>query len=165
MSSLPPPTKTAIPAWKWWAVLMMLLATVVNYMDRQALGSMASFIKGGQVPCLSGPGRRPALHSEYTGLTDALDRIPDSAGETLEAEWVKHLMTAAARASKAAGQSPAVSDVRPACAAETAGARHGAYGSSQPGLGLHGEVPARRLAKKGRQQSEVRAVSTFHAGR
>ena len=95
MSSLPPPTKTAIPAWKWWAVLMMLLATVVNYMDRQALGSMASFIKGGQVPCLSGPGRRPALHSEYTGLTDALDRIPDSAGVTLEAEWVKHLMTAA----------------------------------------------------------------------
>ncbi len=37
--------KTAIPSWKWWVVVMMLLATVVNYMDRQALGSMASFIK------------------------------------------------------------------------------------------------------------------------
>jgi ACS family hexuronate transporter-like MFS transporter len=45
MSLLPPLTKTAIPAWKWWVVVMMLLATVVNYMDRQALGSMASFIK------------------------------------------------------------------------------------------------------------------------
>lgn len=37
--------KNAIPHWKWWVVVMMLLATVVNYMDRQALGSMASFIK------------------------------------------------------------------------------------------------------------------------
>ena len=45
MSLLPPPTQTGIPAWKWWVVVMMLLATVVNYMDRQALGSMASFIK------------------------------------------------------------------------------------------------------------------------
>src|SRR3954467_15994326 len=34
-----------IPGWKWWVVVMMLLATVVNYMDRQALGSVASFIK------------------------------------------------------------------------------------------------------------------------
>jgi len=37
--------RAAIPPWKWWVVVMMLLATVVNYMDRQALGSMASFIK------------------------------------------------------------------------------------------------------------------------
>ena len=45
MSSFSPPAKGANPAWKCWAVVMMLLATVVNYMDRQALGSMASFIK------------------------------------------------------------------------------------------------------------------------
>jgi len=37
-----PPT---IPKWKWWVVVMMLLATVVNYIDRQTLGSVASFIK------------------------------------------------------------------------------------------------------------------------
>src|SRR4051812_31486080 len=34
-----------IPGWKWWVVVMMLLATVVNYMDRQAIGSVLSFIK------------------------------------------------------------------------------------------------------------------------
>ncbi len=34
-----------IPAWKWAIVVMLLLATVVNYMDRQTLGSVASFIK------------------------------------------------------------------------------------------------------------------------
>lgn len=39
------PSKTAIPAWKWWIVVMMLLATVVNYLDRQTLGSLATFIK------------------------------------------------------------------------------------------------------------------------
>ncbi|MSU34603.1 MAG: MFS transporter [Pedosphaera sp.] len=41
-------SKEAAPplaAWKWWVVFLMLLATVVNYIDRQALGSMASFIK------------------------------------------------------------------------------------------------------------------------
>ncbi len=45
MSSLTPVSKSAIPAWKWWVVVMMLLATVVNYMDRQTLGSLATFIK------------------------------------------------------------------------------------------------------------------------
>ncbi len=45
MTSPPLPLKAPIPAWKWWVVVMMLLATVVNYMDRQTLGSMASFIK------------------------------------------------------------------------------------------------------------------------
>jgi ACS family hexuronate transporter-like MFS transporter len=34
-----------VEAWKWSVVVMLLLATVVNYMDRQALGSVASFIK------------------------------------------------------------------------------------------------------------------------
>ena len=38
-------SKTAIPRWKWWVVVMMFLATVVNYIDRQTLGSVASFIK------------------------------------------------------------------------------------------------------------------------
>ena len=45
MSSLSLPPKAVIPAWKWWVVVMMLLATVVNYMDRQTLGSLATFIK------------------------------------------------------------------------------------------------------------------------
>lgn len=34
-----------LPAWKWGVVFMMLLATVVNYMDRQALASVSSYIK------------------------------------------------------------------------------------------------------------------------
>jgi ACS family hexuronate transporter-like MFS transporter len=37
--------RSPIPAWKWWIVVMLLLATVVNYMDRQTIGSVASFIK------------------------------------------------------------------------------------------------------------------------
>lgn len=35
----------AIPSWKWWIVGLMLLATVVNYMDRQALASVSSHVK------------------------------------------------------------------------------------------------------------------------
>jgi ACS family hexuronate transporter-like MFS transporter len=34
-----------IERWKWAVVLMMLMATVINYMDRQTLGSLASYIK------------------------------------------------------------------------------------------------------------------------
>jgi ACS family hexuronate transporter-like MFS transporter len=34
-----------VAAWKWGIVVMLLLATVVNYMDRQTIGSVASFIK------------------------------------------------------------------------------------------------------------------------
>lgn len=45
MSALPLAPRFSIPAWKWWVVVMMLLATVVNYMDRQTLGSLATFIK------------------------------------------------------------------------------------------------------------------------
>ena len=37
--------RSAIPAWRWGIVVMLLLATVVNYMDRQTIGSVASFIK------------------------------------------------------------------------------------------------------------------------
>src|SRR5436190_22192505 len=39
------PAKTAIPSWKWGVIVMMLLATVINYMDRAALGNLSSFIK------------------------------------------------------------------------------------------------------------------------
>ncbi|HVU51184.1 MAG TPA: MFS transporter [Polyangia bacterium] len=39
------PALPAVPRWKWTVVVMLLLATVVNYMDRQALGSLSSFIK------------------------------------------------------------------------------------------------------------------------
>jgi MFS transporter, ACS family, hexuronate transporter len=41
----PGASRSAIPAWKWGIVVMLLLATVVNYMDRQTMGSVASFIK------------------------------------------------------------------------------------------------------------------------
>lgn len=45
MSSYSIPPKPKVPAWKWWIVVLMLLATVVNYIDRQTLGSLATFIK------------------------------------------------------------------------------------------------------------------------
>src|SRR5579862_1920716 len=38
-------SKTSIPAWKWAVVVMMLFATVINYLDRQAMGNLGSFIK------------------------------------------------------------------------------------------------------------------------
>ncbi len=38
-------SKATIPSWKWGVVVMMLLATVINYMDRAALGNLSSFIK------------------------------------------------------------------------------------------------------------------------
>ena len=45
------------------------------------------------------PGDTPALLGEDTGLTDAINRVPDPAGARLEAvwneEWEKNLMTAA----------------------------------------------------------------------
>ena len=37
--------KTPIPAWKWGVVVLMLFATVINYLDRQAMGNLSSFIK------------------------------------------------------------------------------------------------------------------------
>ncbi len=39
------PSKTSVPAWKWGVIVMMLLATVINYMDRQAMANLGSFIK------------------------------------------------------------------------------------------------------------------------
>src|SRR5205823_1931433 len=45
MSSPSPSPNSTVARWKWWVVEMMLLATVGNYMDRQTLGSLASFIK------------------------------------------------------------------------------------------------------------------------
>lgn len=38
-------SKTAVPPWKWLVVILMLFATVINYMDRAALGNLSSFIK------------------------------------------------------------------------------------------------------------------------
>jgi len=38
------PVKTPIPAWKWGVVVMMLLATVINYLDRAALGNLSKYI-------------------------------------------------------------------------------------------------------------------------
>ena len=37
--------KSTIPQWKWAVVAMMLFATMINYMDRQTLGSISTFIK------------------------------------------------------------------------------------------------------------------------
>jgi len=37
--------KTPVSAWKWGVVVMMLFATVINYMDRAALGNLSSYIK------------------------------------------------------------------------------------------------------------------------
>src|SRR5438477_11079404 len=36
--------RPAIPAWNWWIVWMLFLATVVNYLDRQTLSSTADYI-------------------------------------------------------------------------------------------------------------------------
>lgn len=55
--------------------------------------------KVGQAFCLSGAGNMPALLSDDTATTDALDRIPDPASVALESvwqeEWEKHLMAVA----------------------------------------------------------------------
>jgi ACS family hexuronate transporter-like MFS transporter len=45
MAAHPGPSRSDIPAWKWAIVVMLLLATVANYLDRQILGSVATFIK------------------------------------------------------------------------------------------------------------------------
>jgi ACS family hexuronate transporter-like MFS transporter len=39
------PAIQSVARWKWVIVVMLLLATVVNYMDRQTIGSVSSFIK------------------------------------------------------------------------------------------------------------------------
>jgi len=38
-------SRVSVPTWKWAVVVMMLLATVINYMDRAALGNLSSYIK------------------------------------------------------------------------------------------------------------------------
>ncbi|MSU46966.1 MAG: MFS transporter, partial [Lacunisphaera sp.] len=40
-----PPSKATIATWKWGIVMMLLLATVVNYMDRQTIASLVTYIK------------------------------------------------------------------------------------------------------------------------
>ncbi len=53
----------------------------------------------GQASCLSGAGGATGRHSDDTGTTDAIERVPDPAGIPLDAvweeEWEKHLMNAA----------------------------------------------------------------------
>jgi ACS family hexuronate transporter-like MFS transporter len=44
MSENGTPSRSAIPAWNWWIVWMLFLATVVNYLDRQTLSSTADHI-------------------------------------------------------------------------------------------------------------------------
>ncbi len=44
MSTAPPPAPPASP-WRWWVCLLLMLATVINYMDRMALNQMAKRIK------------------------------------------------------------------------------------------------------------------------
>jgi sugar phosphate permease len=34
-----------VEPWRWGVVWLMFLATVINYMDRQALGSTAAYVK------------------------------------------------------------------------------------------------------------------------
>jgi MFS transporter, ACS family, hexuronate transporter len=41
--SAPP---TPIDPWRWRVVWLMFLATMINYMDRQALGATADYVKG-----------------------------------------------------------------------------------------------------------------------
>jgi ACS family hexuronate transporter-like MFS transporter len=43
-TALAPDPRAAIPAWKWQLVWLMFLATTINYMDRQTLGSTSSYI-------------------------------------------------------------------------------------------------------------------------
>jgi ACS family hexuronate transporter-like MFS transporter len=45
MNSNRPSWRRPIAPWNWWVVIMLLLATVVNYLDRQTLGSTSSWIK------------------------------------------------------------------------------------------------------------------------
>jgi ACS family hexuronate transporter-like MFS transporter len=45
MNSEPTVSKSAVPAWKWSVVILMLFATVINYLDRQAIINLGSFIK------------------------------------------------------------------------------------------------------------------------
>jgi ACS family hexuronate transporter-like MFS transporter len=44
MSSEATSSRSAVPAWNWWIVWMLFLATVVNYLDRQTLSSTADYI-------------------------------------------------------------------------------------------------------------------------
>src|SRR5258706_7035350 len=45
MEPLESKSRSAVPAWKWWVVVLMLFATVINYMDRAAIGNLSVFIK------------------------------------------------------------------------------------------------------------------------
>ena len=40
-----PPAETPVSPWRWWVCLLLMLATIINYMDRIALNQMALRIK------------------------------------------------------------------------------------------------------------------------
>ena len=40
-----PESRRAIHSLRWWIVALLFASTVINYIDRQTLGSLASFIK------------------------------------------------------------------------------------------------------------------------
>lgn len=41
MSSAPAPTPQFLSPWRWWVCILLMLATVINYMDRMALNQLA----------------------------------------------------------------------------------------------------------------------------
>jgi MFS transporter, ACS family, hexuronate transporter len=41
MSSTPPPAPATYSPWRWWVCILLMLATVINYMDRMALNQLA----------------------------------------------------------------------------------------------------------------------------
>src|SRR5882672_10857547 len=44
MKTLPPNPPAAIDPWRWRVVWLMFLATMINYMDRQALGATSQLV-------------------------------------------------------------------------------------------------------------------------
>jgi ACS family hexuronate transporter-like MFS transporter len=45
-AALPRAPGAPIESWRWGIVWLMFLATMINYMDRQTLGSTAEYLKG-----------------------------------------------------------------------------------------------------------------------
>src|SRR2546421_201069 len=39
--AVPPPFEPHSSRWRWWVCILLMLATVINYMDRMALNQMA----------------------------------------------------------------------------------------------------------------------------
>src|SRR5262249_29390459 len=71
-SSVPP----AIEPWRWRVVWLMFLATMINYMDRQALGSHSKFINAEFAPGRGGLRRRGVLFRPVVRPLPAPRRLP-----------------------------------------------------------------------------------------